>query len=223
MTTAIDPERIDAPAALMDAIYRHQRHFYDVTRKYYLIGRDRLIAGLDPADGASVLELGCGTGRNLIATARRYPNARCFGLDLSAEMLKTAAGNVARAGLRGRIALAQADAAGFDPQALFGEPCFDRVFISYSLSMIPAWRDALASGLAALGPGGSLHVVDFGMQQRLPGWFGAVLRAWLARFHVSPRPDLEETMRALAAGRGATVEFAHLWRDYARAGVIRLA
>ena len=27
-------------AGHMDAIYRSQRHFYDLTRKYYLLGRD---------------------------------------------------------------------------------------------------------------------------------------------------------------------------------------
>ena len=26
----------------MDKMYRHQRYFYDLTRKYYLLGRDRL-------------------------------------------------------------------------------------------------------------------------------------------------------------------------------------
>lgn len=33
-------------ANLMDRIYRRQRHFYDATRKYYLLGRDPMIAGL---------------------------------------------------------------------------------------------------------------------------------------------------------------------------------
>ena len=36
----------DSHAELMDGVYRHQRHIYDSTRKYYLLGRDRLIAGL---------------------------------------------------------------------------------------------------------------------------------------------------------------------------------
>ena len=62
-------------STLMDRMYRHQRHIYDLTRKFYLLGRDRLIAALDPAAG-DVLEIGCGTGRNLILAARRYPNAR---------------------------------------------------------------------------------------------------------------------------------------------------
>ena len=37
-------------AALMDGVYRWQRHVYDVTRKYYLLGRDRMIEGLDAID-----------------------------------------------------------------------------------------------------------------------------------------------------------------------------
>ena len=45
----------------MDDIYRVQRHFYDLTRKPYLLGRDVLIRELDIPDGGSVLEIGCGT------------------------------------------------------------------------------------------------------------------------------------------------------------------
>ena len=37
-----------AHASLMDAVYRHQRHVYDVTRKFYLLGRDHLIGELQP-------------------------------------------------------------------------------------------------------------------------------------------------------------------------------
>ncbi|MEP4422552.1 MAG: methyltransferase domain-containing protein, partial [Nitratireductor sp.] len=70
-------------AALMDANYRFQRHVYDLTRKYYLLGRDRLVDALQVPAGGSVLELGCGTGRNLVRVARRYPHARLFGLDIS--------------------------------------------------------------------------------------------------------------------------------------------
>ncbi|TIV98235.1 MAG: SAM-dependent methyltransferase, partial [Mesorhizobium sp.] len=53
-------------AELMDGVYRWQRHIYDLTRKYYLLGRDRLIDGLDVPRGGTVLELGCGTGRNIV-------------------------------------------------------------------------------------------------------------------------------------------------------------
>ena len=60
----------------MDGIYKYQRYIYDLTRKYYLLGRDRMLDDLEPAPGATVLEVGCGTGRNLILAARRYPEAR---------------------------------------------------------------------------------------------------------------------------------------------------
>ena len=60
-------------AALMDRMYRRQRHIYDLSRKFYLLGRDEAIARLRPAPGDKVLEIGCGTGRNLIKLAQAYP------------------------------------------------------------------------------------------------------------------------------------------------------
>jgi S-adenosylmethionine-diacylgycerolhomoserine-N-methlytransferase len=73
----------------MNRMYRRQRHIYDGTRRYYLLGRDQLIASLHPAAGASVLEIGCGTGRNLVLAARLHPEARFFGIDVSTEMLRS--------------------------------------------------------------------------------------------------------------------------------------
>lgn len=208
-------EREEGHAALMDGVYRWQRHVYDATRKYYLLGRDRMIARLDVPPGGSVLELGCGTGRNLLLAARRYPDARLFGLDISAAMLETADATLSRRGVRGRIALARADATCFDARALFGEASFDRIFVSYALSMIPDWAQAIDAALAALAPGGSLHVVDFGQQERLPGWFAAALRAWLARFHVAPRPGLVAEFERQAGAAGRSVVFSPLHRGYA--------
>lgn len=202
-------------ARLMDAVYRHQRHFYDLTRKYYLLGRDLLIDELKPPQGGNVLELGCGTGRNLIAAARRYPGARFYGLDISRHMLETAERNISKAGLSDRITLIEGDAA--NPAATEGldVPAFDRVMYSYTLSMIPIWREALAAGTARLKEGGRIHVVDFGQQERLPGWFRKLLFRWLTSFHVTPRADLEAELRGLAAKTGARLDFRLLYRGYA--------
>lgn len=199
----------------MDRIYRRQRHLYDATRKYYLLGRDRLIADLDPPEGGTVLEIGCGTGRNLIAAARAYPQASLFGLDVSALMLEVAAGRIGRAGRSARIRLAQGDAARFQPDALFGRRSFDRVFFSYSLSMIPGWRAAIDAALAAVGPSGRLHLVDFGRQEGLPAPFRALLYAWLRRFHVAPDAAHAEALRAAAAAIGAGYTSRSLYRGYA--------
>lgn len=206
---------------LMDRLYRHQRHFYDVTRKYYLLGRDRLIDRLEPAAGRAVLEIGCGTARNLVRAARCYPQAQFFGIDVSHEMLATAHVEVAREGLARRIQLAHGDGAAFDAQELFGRRSFDRVFVSYTLSMIPAWRDVLRQAIALLPPGGELHIVDFGGQERLPLWFQATLRAWLALFHVAPRDELEAELGPMALRAGCLPLFERPWRGYAQMAVVR--
>ncbi|MEM6422828.1 MAG: class I SAM-dependent methyltransferase [Pseudomonadota bacterium] len=199
----------------MDGVYRRQRHIYDATRKFFLLGRDRLIEDLQPAPGSRVLEMGCGTGRNLILAARRYPGVPFYGLDISTEMLTTAREKIARAGLAERITLAQADATATDPRALFGVAGFDRVFFSYTLSMVPEWRLALDRALAATAPGGALHVVDFGQQREMPRLAHAVLSRWLALFHVAPRADLGEGIAEAATRYGdRTVQFTRRYKDY---------
>jgi len=205
---------------LMDRIYRRQRHIYDLTRKFYLLGRDGLIAGLSPPPDAGVLEIGCGTGRNLIKLARTYPNTLCYGLDVSAVMLETASNAIARAGLSNRIRLAHADASSFDPLVLFGRAFFDRVVFSYTLSMIPPWREALRRAAACLSPTGSLHVVDFGDQASSPPLFRAALEGWLALFHVTPRLSLAAALTDVARTRGLRCRTISSFRGYALCAVL---
>jgi S-adenosylmethionine-diacylgycerolhomoserine-N-methlytransferase len=199
MNAPLAPGAAAAPdhAALMDRVYRSQRHIYDVSRKYFLFGRDTLIAGLNCGEGDSVLEVGCGTGRNLACIARAWPGTRLHGLDISAEMLRNA-----QARLHGRAKLAKGDATAFDAAALFGRAQFDRVVLSFTASMIPDWQAALTQALDVLAPGGSLHLVDFGASAGLPTPLRALLRDWLAHFHVTPRLDLAAVATRLATERG---------------------
>ena len=206
--------------ATMDRIYRHQRHVYDLTRRYYLFGRDRLLHKLAPPPGGRVLEIGCGTARNLLAAQDLYPAACFYGLDISAEMLDTAGRSIERrGGLASLIRLAQADATHFDPAILFGQPSFSRIFMSYSLSMIPQWEKALDEALRWLSPGGELHIVDFGRQVRMPWVFRYGLRRWLALFHVEPRDGLEAALRRRSGVEVVTFETLPL--DYACRAVVR--
>jgi len=209
--------------ALMDRVYRLQRrfHIYDATRKYYLLGRDRMIAGLCPPPGGMVLEIGCGTGRNLVHAARRYPQARFHGIDISREMLAAAGDTVARAGMRNRIRLAWADAAAFDPELAFGQAGYDRIFISYAVSMIPQWRMVMADAARRLASGGELHVADFGDMAALPSWSKQAIYAWLRWHHVTPRPDLFEAASEIAASLSGTSEAQRLHRGYSWIATIR--
>ncbi|MBB4285572.1 class I SAM-dependent methyltransferase [Roseospira goensis] len=206
---------------LMDRIYRQQRHIYDLTRKYFLLGRDRVIADLAAAEGETVCEVGCGTARNLIKMARRYPRARLMGLDASAVMLETARGKLRRQGLAERITLAHGLAQDFDPAGLFGlDRPLDHVVFSYSLSMIPPWRDSVDHALALVRPGGRVHIVDFGDQAGLPRWFRAILYWWLGLFHVQYRPELLDHLRTLQAEGRAAVSITPLYRGYAFSAVL---
>lgn len=201
-------------ASLMDGIYKSQRHIYDLTRKYYLLGRDQLIDDLKPESGERVLEVGCGTGRNLITAARKYPWAKFYGFDISEEMLTTARTNINKAGFSDRITLVQGDASNFDINDLFGIDHADRVFFSYTLSMIPPWEAAIAQGLKALSDNGSLHIVDFGKQENMPGIFRHVLLRWLALFHVEPRTALAGVAAKLTEEFGRSGTFRQLYRGY---------
>jgi len=213
MTAGYDAQRV-----LMDGVYRYQRHVYDLSRRNFLLGRDRLLAELEPPPGGSVLELGCGTGRNLVALARRHPGIRLCGIDISTEMLRTARRTVARHGVYDRIRLAEADAVSVDPQAVFGIERFDRVYFSYTLSMIPNWHGALAKGASLVLPGGRLQFVDFGRCEGLPEVFRSALYKWLALFHVSPRLALPEELALLGRKFGGSVRCDSLYRGYAIAG-----
>jgi len=183
--------------ALMDSVYKGQRHIYDLTRKYYLFGRDTLIEGLDARPGMRVLEIACGTGRNMVKVRESWPGVRLFGLDISKEMLKNA-----RKALGDDAVLGAGDACAFDPQELLGEEGFERIILSYSLSMIPDWEGALSHAASQLAPGGELHVVDFGDLSGLPGPVERGLHAWLAKFHVQTRSALSETCERIAGSKG---------------------
>lgn len=181
----------------MDQMYRLTRHVYDLTRKYYLLGRDQLLDQMVLQPGDRVLEIGCGTARNLIGLAQRHPDAHLYGLDASRQMLDTAEAKIARAGLSGKIILQPELAENLHYEKTFGlsEP-FDALFYSYSLSIIPTWPEALEAGLANLKPGRTLSIVDFWDQGDLPAWFGKMLQGWLRKFHVAHRPELLTQLRA---------------------------
>jgi len=210
-------DRSEAHAGLMDGMYRYQRHIYDLTRKYYLLGRDKTIRGLDVPKGGTLLEVGCGTGRNLALAHKRFPDARLYGLDISQEMLISARKTFATKATLPDFRVA--DATAFTPRE-FGAAGFDRILISYALSMIPDWERAIDAAIAALNPGGQLHIVDFGQQEGLPGWFRALLQGWLTKFHVTPRANLREVLEAQAHENGAGLTFETIGGGYAWQAVI---
>jgi S-adenosylmethionine-diacylgycerolhomoserine-N-methlytransferase len=213
MTT--HPESAPAHVELMDRIYSVQRYFYDFSRKYYLFGRDRLISQMTVPAGGRVVEVGCGTGRNLMLLARRHSSASFYGVDAANVMIDTAGKKVARGKLGGRIQLRQGMAEELEAAAWFGVAAFDRVVFSYSLSMIPTWREAIEAALANLTPGGELWIVDFWDQAGYPKVFQRVLARWLAMFHVRHRPELLACLHQLEVDGGGVLSLELVGLRYA--------
>ncbi len=196
-------------------MYRLQRHFYDLTRKYYLLGRDRLLDEMAIYDGELVLEVGCGTARNLIILAGRHPGSKLYGLDASSAMLETARSKI-DAVHRTNIDLRTALADDFTFDGTFGlDRPFDKIFFSYSISMIPTWRESIENALANLKNGGTIYFVDFWDQADLPRGFQIFLKWWLSKFHVHHRPELIDHLKALEKLGSARVSIRTIFRRYA--------
>ena len=198
----------------MDRMYRIQRYFYDLTRKYYLLGRDELLDEMNVQPGERVLEAGCGTARNLIILGKRHPDSHFYGLDASAAMLETAQSKADAAGVK-NLVLKTALADNFTSDGTFGlHEKFDKIFFSYSISMIPPWRESIENALANLQPGGELFIVDFYDQADLPAPFRRFLKWWLAKFHVQFWSGLMPFLDSLGTSGSAKVKIRQLFRRY---------
>ncbi len=207
-------EMLDA-ATRMDRQYRYQRYVYDFSRRYYLLGRDQLLNRIQLAAGETVLEIGCGTARNLTKLAYRNPSAQFHGVDASAMMLAVAARKLHGTLYEKKIRLRQGLAERVSPADFGLEEPFDHIVFSYVLSMIPGWQAALDHALTLLKPGGKLHVVDFSDQQAMPPWFRHSLLTWLRWFNVHPEPAILTRLEQLATQHGDHLDMHHLPGRYA--------
>ncbi len=117
--------------------------------------RRRAVERLELHPGERVLEIGCGSGRNLdLLTAAVGPTGAILGVDLSDGMLRRARRLVKRRGWA-NVTLAQRDAASLEPLI-----SIDAVLFSLSYSVIPDRHAALAGAWAALRNGGRLVIMD---------------------------------------------------------------
>jgi S-adenosylmethionine-diacylgycerolhomoserine-N-methlytransferase len=138
----------------LERFYRPQAESYDAFRDRLLQGRAELIELLAPPDGALIVELGAGTGNNARhfgAQLARFETVEL--VDLCPALLEQARERWAH---EPRVRVIEADATHYRPS----RPA-DRVYLSYSLTMMPEWRAALENAVAMLKPGGILGVVDF--------------------------------------------------------------
>jgi len=133
---------------------------YDDFRDRMLHGREELICGLLPAPGSVWVELGAGTGRNLDFIGDQLKGlTRVYLVDQARPLLDVAE---RRSRQHDNVTIVEADAA----RTGLPDRVADIVLCSYSLTMMPAWRDAIEEARRLLSPGGWIGVVDF----HRPAW-----------------------------------------------------
>lgn len=136
--------------------YRFHAPIYDATRWSFLFGRSSIINSLpDLSANPRILEIGCGTGRNILRLKNRFPDANITGIDLSEKML-----SVARSKTRNNhnIFLKQHSYASEALQLAH----FDAILLSYSLTMIGEDYKRIFQHLQSdLKTDGYIAIVDF--------------------------------------------------------------
>lgn len=157
--TSMQPASSTRQSQTMRRYYRGQAAIYDATRWTFLHGRNDILYRLDltPLSKETLLEVGCGTGRNLARIAQHFPGLQLIGVDVSPDMLARAAYSTSRYSRRVRLF----EAAYWPGTFSMNEPA-DVVLFSYSLTMFnPGWEAALDRAVDDLKPGGLVAVVDF--------------------------------------------------------------
>jgi demethylmenaquinone methyltransferase/2-methoxy-6-polyprenyl-1,4-benzoquinol methylase len=132
------PGRPSSVRALFDDIAGR----YDLANTVITLGqigkwRRRLVDGLDLRDAKLVLDLASGTGDLALLLAKKAPDARIVGVDLSAEMLRRAREKAKRAGVGDRFSplLADVNALPFKEGSV---DCVTNAFLLRHLASLPA-------------------------------------------------------------------------------------
>lgn len=171
--------------------YRLWARPYQWLVPFYLLGnegrlRRKVVDALYLQQGQSVLDVGCGTGRNFPYIIERIgPQGRLIGLDYTPAMLEEAQRLTARRGWS-NVELIRGDAA----ELSLHDPA-DAALSTLAMTVIPDYRQALQRMVASVRPGGRVAIADARRSERAyarPFNFVADLLGWGAAADVARRP-----------------------------------
>lgn len=177
---------------------RHAR-LYAAQDFVSFMGRPGPIRGVAAAklglrEGDAVLEVACGSGRNLrYLEAAVGAQGRVVGFDYSAEML-AAADDLCRRHGWDNVRLVQGDAAALD----VGEERFDGVLSVLGMSAVPGYESAVKRCWEVLREGGVLSVCDARLFPGRLAVLNPLVRAIFSRGAAwDPSRDIPATMRSV--------------------------
>jgi ubiquinone/menaquinone biosynthesis methyltransferase len=148
---------------------------YDRMNRIMSLGLDVLWRNLSIADvvlpeNARILDLACGTGDFTAVLARRWPDARIIGVDLTAAMLEVAKDKVSSP----NVVFSIVDAHDLKE---FADGGFDLIVCSFGFRNFPDKIKALSECFRVLAPGGRLIVLE--LFRPKSAWLGRMVNLWL--------------------------------------------
>ena len=189
------------------AYYRLHSTIYDVTRWLFLFGRQTIIQSLPTVNTSpKILEVGCGTGTNLIHLYEKYPGARLTGIDISKEMLSKARNKIKKTERPQQFRLIH-DAYG---SSCLKDSTFDLILCSYSLTMMGPDIEYITKTIKRnLEPDGVIAVTDF--HQTTYNWF----EEWMKINHVAMDGSLYKTLKQQFQPTQCNIQTAYFnWWQY---------
>jgi S-adenosylmethionine-diacylgycerolhomoserine-N-methlytransferase len=168
----------------IEKYYSFHAYIYDLTRWTFLFGRKKLLKKIPvlKTDVKRIVEIGCGTGHNLVLLANRFPNAAIIGVDISEDMLSKAAENTS---MYPNITVCKE--LNFSDR----ESQFDLVLMSYVLTMMnPGWDYWIKEANNLLNHKGYLLVVDF--HTSIFNWFRRHMSNHHVRMEAHLLPELSQ-------------------------------
>jgi len=151
----------------MESFYKYQKNDYDAFRESLLLARPSLIEALPLKKGGGMVwvDIGGGTARNLeffpVDVIRKYFKA-IYIVDISASLLEIAQKRVNAMGLEGIVSVVEYDVTSESVLSVLPKAgTVDIVTMSYSFSMIPDQRAAIANATKLLKQDGLIAIADF--------------------------------------------------------------
>ncbi|ASO20037.1 ubiquinone/menaquinone biosynthesis C-methylase UbiE [Actinoalloteichus hoggarensis] len=160
---------------------------------------DEVIRRLRPAEGAAVLDVGCGLGGPAVRIATKAP-VNVTGISVSAEQVRLANELAESQNLADRLSFHHADVL----RLPFEDASFDAAFALESLIHVPDRAGALAEIRRVLRPGGRLVATDHFERAAFSAEQQALLDRYAGMLLLAPLVGIEEYLTVL---RGSGLRF----------------